>query len=452
MPKAALQASARGGGIADRLLARLRADRVVALRLHFIDLMGVSKSLEIPLERVAEALGGQAVFDGSALEGFARAVESDVVLNPDPSTLVVLPADGSTEPLAWMLCDIVLPDGRPFSQCPRTVLKRAVGRVADAGYEVLVGAEVEFFLFEQKGGPLSVRPTDAAGYFDFTPADRGEAARQAIVRALAAAGIHVEASHHECAPGQHEIDLAPEPPLKTANNLATLRLVARRVALDFGLHASFMPKPIFGAAGSGLHLQFQWFRDGRNAFADDGDPRGLSAAGRGFIAGLVRHARGMAAVTNPLVNSYKRLVPGWEAPTHAVWSEQNRNPLVRVPAIRGERLRIEFRMPDPASNPYLALAVCLWTGLHGIESGWDPGPPVNVEIEELSGRERGRLKIYPLPGDLSEAIEWLKKDEVVREALGEAIVQAIVAAKRQEWNDYIHRVHQWELERYLAAY
>lgn len=451
MPKALADSTPRGG-LVDRLLTRLRTDRVVALRLHFIDLMGVSKSLEIPVERLSEALAGQAVFDGSALEGFARAVESDVVLNPDPSTLVVLPAEGSTEPLAWMLCDIVLPDGRPFSQCPRTVLKRAVHRLAEAGYEARVGAEVEFFLFEQKGGPLSIRPTDAAGYFDFTPADRGEAARQAIVRRLAAAGIHVEASHHECAPGQHEIDLAPDPPLKAANTLATLRLIARRVALDFGLHASFMPKPIFGAAGSGLHLTFQLFRDGRNVLADETQPHGLSAAGRGFIAGLLRHARGMAAVTNPLVNSYKRLVPGWEAPTHAVWSEHNRNPLVRVPAIRGERLRIEFRMPDPASNPYLALAVCLWAGLDGIDAGWDPGPPVNVEIEQLSGRERGRLKIYPLPGDLAEAIDYLEKDEVVQSALGEAIVTAIVAAKRQEWHDYIHRVHQWELERYLAAY
>jgi glutamine synthetase len=451
MPKALADSTPRGG-LVERLLARLRTDRVVALRLHFIDLMGVSKSLEIPVDRLAEALAGQAVFDGSALEGFARAVESDVVLSPDPTTLVVLPADGSTEPLAWMLCDIVLPDGRPFDQCPRTVLKRAVRRLAEAGYEARVGAEVEFFLFEQKGGPLSVRPTDAAGYFDFTPADRGEAARQAIVRALAAAGIHVEASHHECAPGQHEIDLAPESPLKAANNLATLKLIARRVALDFGLHASFMPKPIFGAAGSGLHLHFQLFHEGQNAFADQADPHGLSAAGRGFIAGLVRHARGMAAVTNPLVNSYKRLVPGWEAPTHAVWSEQNRNPLVRVPAIRGERLRVEFRMPDPASNPYLALAVCLWAGLDGIRAGWDAGPPVNVEIDQLSGRERGRLRIHPLPADLSEAIDWLRKDEVVREALGEPIVAALVAAKRQEWNDYIHRVHQWELERYLAAY
>jgi len=355
--------------------------------------------------------------------------------------------------VARVLCDITLPDGTPFDGCPRTALKRVTARAAKLGFTAMLGPEAEFFLFQRDAdGSATTITHDSAAYFDLTPIDQGEDARRSIVNSLERMGFEVEAAHHEVAPGQHEIDFKYDEAVATADKIATFKLVVRKIARDYGLHATFMPKPIQGINGSGMHTHQSLFKGSKNAFDDPKGSWGLSKVALHYIGGLLAHAKGMCAVTNPLVNSYKRLVPGYEAPTNIVWSERNRSPMARVPARRGVGTRVELRMPDPSCNPYLAFAVMIAAGLDGIEKKIDPPEPVNKNIFAMSHREKRRLRIDELPPDLNEAVRAMKKDEIVREALGEHIFQHFLEAKLAAWEDYIAAVHPWELDRYLARY
>ncbi|HUU03398.1 MAG TPA: type I glutamate--ammonia ligase [Myxococcota bacterium] len=435
------------------VIERLDKDEVRFLRLQFTDIMGINKNVEVPESEFGKAVDGQILFDGSSVQGFARIEESDMLLKPDLSTYKLFPWKEQTGNVARLICDICEPDGAPFDGCPRSVLRRVCEKAGRMGYVMHAGPEPEFFLFLSKpNGEPSVETHDHGGYFDMAPIDRGEDARRAIVVALKALDFAVEASHHEVAPAQHEIDFQHRPAMETADNIATFRFVVRKVALDFGLHATFMPKPIFGINGSGMHVHQSLYKNGQNAFFAKSAPDGLSKIARGYIAGLLTHAREFCAVTNPLVNSFKRLVPGYEAPTHIAWSERNRSPLARVPARRGAGTRVEMRMPDPACNPYLATAVMLAAGLDGVERRLDPGPPVNKNIFTMSYRERRRLKIDSLPDNLGQAVGIMSKSKFVREVLGEHIFSHFVEAKKNEWAEYIALVHDWEVERYLAKY
>lgn len=423
------------------------------LRLQFTDILGVNKNVEIPASRLGKALAGEVLFDGSSIEGFVRTVESDMLLRPDLSTFNVFPWGDATQRVGRLICDIVLPDGTPFPGDPRGVLRRQLSRAAERGFTMRTGAEVEFFLFKQgPGGSPSNETHDVGSYFDLTPVDLGEDARRATVDTLEQMGFSVEAAHHEVAPGQHEIALRSADALRTADDIATLRFVVRNVAQRFGLHASFMPKPLFGSSGSGMHTHQSLFRGATNAFADPKGDFGLSTVAHQYIAGLLAHARGLCAITNPLVNSYKRLVPGFEAPMHVSWSLKNRSPLVRVPSHRGERTRVELRSPDPSANPYVALAAMLAAGLDGIEQRLESREPVDGNIAELSQREQRRLRITDLPRDLNEACDALEADEVLCAALGDHLTRHYLAAKRQEWQEYGRQVSSWELTRYLGTY
>jgi glutamine synthetase len=435
----------------------LKRRGVRSLLLQFTDLLGVNKGVEVPSTHFERALAGHMSFDGSALEGFARTEEADALLVPDLETFRIFSwgpgggvADDPLDVVARLMCDIRYPDGRPFEGCPRTALKRQLDLARKAGFALRVGFEVEFFLFES--GVPGAQTVDAGSYFDLRPMDRGERTRRAVVAALEAMGLAPESMHHEVAPGQHEIDLAASDALAAADDLATLRIVVRNVALRHGLVATFMPKPLFGRSGSGLHTHQALFANGRNVFHEPGAQWELSDVARWYIGGLLRHSHGYCAVTNPLVNSYKRLVSGFEAPVNVSWSTQNVSPLMRVPAARGDATRCENRLPDPSANPYLAITVQLAAGLDGIREQIDPGDPVNRNIARMSYRERRKYRIDDLPRDLHEALDQLERDRVIRDALGEHIYERYFDAKREEWEDYIGRVSPWELERYMGQY
>src|SRR5262244_2631626 len=375
-------------------------------------------------------------------------------LVPDLNSFSIYPwAHNGGEKVGRLICDVYNPDGTPFPGCPRMTLKKQMDRASALGYTMVTGPEAEFFLFRRdaNGEPI-IDTHDEGAYFDLTPVDRGEEARRDIVIALEQMGFEVEAAHHEVAAGQHEIDFKYADAITTADRVSTFRFVVKKVALDHGLHATFMPKPIYGINGSGMHTHMSLFSSGSNIFYDAKAQWQLSETCLNYIGGVLRHAKGFCAITNPLVNSYKRLVPGYEAPTAISWSEKNRSPLVRVPATRGTGTRIELRMPDPSCNPYLALAVMLRAGLDGIEKKLDPGPPINKNIYKMSHRERRHLRIDELPGNLSEALDELEKDDLVRDTLGEHLFEHFVAAKREEWHDYIRHVSPWETERYLGMY
>ncbi|HUF77950.1 MAG TPA: type I glutamate--ammonia ligase [Thermoanaerobaculia bacterium] len=425
------------------------------MRLEFTDIMGVLKNVEIPRSQFDKALDGQIMFDGSSIEGFTRIEESDMLLHPDLDSFRLNPwknPDGSR--VARLICDVKLPDESDFPGCPRTTLRRQVERAAKKGFKMVAGPEAEFFLFHKDDdGRVLTETHDVGGYFDLTPVDKGEEARRDIVIMLEQMGFEVEAAHHEVAPGQHEIDFRYAGAIECADNVSTFRFVVKKVAQDRGLHATFMPKPIFGVNGSGMHThQSLLTKDGKNAFFDPNAPLQLSKTAMNYIGGILDHARSFVAITNPLVNSYKRLVPGYEAPINIAWSEKNRSPLVRVPAKRGMSTRCEVRVPDPACNPYLALAVMLASGLDGIERKLDAGEPVNQNIFTMSERQKRRLKIRQLPANLSEALDNLERDPVVKGALGEHILDNYLRAKRQEWAEYISHVHPWEQDRYLETY
>ena len=405
-------------------LTQLLDEKVEFLLLQFTDIMGSIKTVEIPANKFEPALAGEVAFDGSALEGFHRTIESELLLKPDLETLRMAPPGTGETRTARLICDIHNLDHTPFEGCPRTRLKKVLQLYAEKAYTVLIAPEIEFFLFQRDSNARpTTRTSDPGSYFDLVPMDKGEETRRRIISELRATGFVIEAGHHEIAPGQHEIDLKEAPALETADVIATLRMVARAAASTQGLHATFMPKPVFGQDGSGMHLHMTLLKGGKNAFEDPKGKYGLSDMGEHFIAGLLRHARGFAAVTNPLINSYKRLVPGFESPTHSVWSERNVNPLVRVPPIRGMQTRCELRNPDPSCNPYLAFAVVLRAGLQGVLEELDPGPPISKNIYRMSARERGPV-----------------------------IYRYLMEAQQAHWRDYSDHVHPWELEHYLAYY
>jgi len=424
------------------------------IRLQFTDIMGVPKNVSIPREQLDKALDGELMFDGSSIEGFARIEESDMYLKPDPSTFMVFPWTLEEEvAVARLICDVYNPDNTPFIGCPRYALKRALDKAAEYGFSMNVGPEAEFFLFlkDEEGRP-TLHTHDRAGYFDLAPVDLGENARRDMVLTLQKMGFEVEASHHEVAPGQHEIDFKYDDALRTADKIVTFRSVVRIIAQRHGLHATFMPKPIYGIAGSGMHLHISLFKEGKNVFYDPDAPDQLSKTALQFIAGVLHHAKALTAITNPTVNSYKRLVPGFEAPVYIAWSYRNRSPLVRIPARRGIGTRMELRNPDPSCNPYLALAVILRAGLDGIEKGMEPPETVDQNIYEMDLEAREKAGIESLPGTLREALVELAKDEVIKDALGPHIFDRFTYAKRSEWEDYRARVHDWEIEEYLAKF
>ncbi|MEX0892525.1 MAG: type I glutamate--ammonia ligase [Gemmatimonadota bacterium] len=442
----------RGAARAE-IVRRLEAANVRFLRLQFIDVPGVIKNVEVPRGQFEKALEGDMMFDGSSIEGFVRVEESDMVLHPDPDTLVVFPWGDPDNRVARIICDVRTAAGEPFEGDPRRVLRRQIAAAAELGFEMMAGVEAEFFLFHRAEDGSPTRLThDSGGYFDLTPVDLGEVARRDIVNVLDTLGFEVEAAHHEVAPGQHEIDFRYADALTTADDLATFKFVVRNIALQHGLHATFMPKPIFGRNGSGMHTHQSLFRDGENAFYDAADPDGLSDVARWYAGGLLKHARALCAVTNPLVNSFKRLVPGFEAPVNVAWSHHNRSPMIRVPARREKGTRLELRMPDPSANPYLALAVQLAAGLDGVRRRIEPPEPVDKNIWTLSVRDRRRYKIQELPRDLGEAIALLRRSSFMKRTLGEHVFDHFVAAKEQEWEAYIAQVHDWEIDAYLGAY
>jgi glutamine synthetase len=438
----------------EEVLRQAREMDVKFIRLQFTDIFGALKNVSIPVDQLPKALDGEIMFDGSSIEGFVRIEESDMLLKPDPDTFVVFPwRTNENGAVARLICDIYNPDDTPFHGCPRNVLRRSVDKAAQMGYMMNVGPEAEFFLFQKNGeGKLTTNTHDRAGYFDLAPVDLGEDARRDMVITLQSMGFEVEASHHECAPGQHEIDFKYADALATADRVVTFRSVVRTIAQKHGLHATFMPKPIFGVNGSGMHLNISLFLNGDNAFYDPDKPRQLSDTAMFFIGGLLRHAKAMTIITNPTVNSYKRLIPGYEAPVYIAWAGKNRSPLIRVPARRGVGTRLELRNPDPSCNPYLALAVVLEAGLDGIRNRVEPPPPADLNIYGLSDAERKQLGIDSLPGNLYDAMQALEADEVIKAALGPHILKRLMEAKRIEWDNYRVQVHQWEIDEYLAKF
>lgn len=423
------------------------------LRLQFTDVTGINKNVEVPRSQFAKAVAGDIMFDGSSIEGFVRIEESDMVLRPDLDTFKDFPYADEGGRVARLICDIYNPDGSPFPGCPRLALKRQIARASKLGFQMMAGCEPEFFIFHlDEGGKPSLDTQDSGGYFDLAPVDQAEPIRRLMIHDLDHLGFEVEAGHHEVARGQHEVDFRYADVLKTADNLATFKFIVRNIAHRHGFLATFMPKPFEGQNGSGLHTHQSLFKDGENAFHDPSQEWEISKIGLGYIAGLLRHARGFCAVTNPLINSYKRLVPGFEAPTNVAWSMRNRSPLIRVPDRRGQGTRCELRMPDPSANPYLALAVQLAAGLEGVEQELLPPPPVNKNIFSMSHRERRRYRIDELPRDLHEALNCLEKDNTVRDALGEHVYNRFMEAKREEWREYSASVSAWEVDRYLGLF
>lgn len=435
------------------ILGKAKELDVKFIRLQFTDIFGVLKNMAIPVEQLDKALDGDLMFDGSSIHGFVRIEESDMYLRPDPNTFALFPWRPREGAVARLICDVYNPDGTPFEGCPRYVLKRVLAEAAEMGYTMQVGPEMEFFLFQlDKDGNPTLNTHDDAGYFDLGPVDLGEDARRAMVLTLEEMGFEIEASHHEVAPGQHEIDFKHSDALDVADKIMTFKMVVRTVAQRHGLHATFMPKPVYGINGSGMHTNQSLFKDGKNAFYDPSTADQLSEVAKYYVGGLLKHVRSFAAITNPTVNSYKRLVPGYEAPVYIAWSNRNRSPLIRIPAKRGGSTRVELRNPDPVCNPYLALAVCLKAGLDGIKNKILPPPPVDTNIYRLSAGERERLGIGSLPSNLKEALDELEKSDLIRSALGEHVYEKFMEAKLAEWDRFRVQVHPWEIEEYLTKY
>lgn len=423
------------------------------IRLQFTDIFGNLKNVAVTSSQLARALNNECMFDGSSIEGFTGRVESDMYLYPDFDTMTIFPWRPQQGRVARMICDIYRPNGMPFEGDPRYILKKAIAEAAEMGYSFDVGPECEFFLFDtDENGMPTTRTHEQAGYFDIGPLDGGENARRDIVMTLEEMGLIIEASHHEIAPAQHEVDFRYDEALVTADNLMTFKLAVRTIAKRHGLHATFMPKPLYGVNGSGMHINMSLHREGRNLFEDKQDPNGLSREAYYFIGGIMKHIKGMAAITNQLVNSYKRLVPGYAAPVYIAWSATNRSPLIRIPADRGGNTRIELRSPDSASNPYLTLAVCLKAGLDGIANRIEPPGSVDCNIYTMTEKERRALGIEHLPGTLMEAIEELKRDPFILDVLGEHVAEKYIAAKEKEWQQYRAYVSQWEIREYLYRY
>ena len=432
------------------IIRLVEEEDVEFIRLQFTDLFGNLKNIAVTASQLDRVLSNKCMFDGSAIDGFARIEESDMYLYPDLSTLEIFPWRPQQGKVARMICDVYRPNGQPFEGDPRYVLKCAVKQAEEMGYTFEVGPECEFFLFNTDENTMPTTNThEQAGYFDIGPLDFGENARRDIVMNLEDMGFVIEASHHEMAPAQHEIDFRYDEALHTADNIMTFKMAVRTIARRHGLHATFMPKPKFGVNGSGMHINMSLQKDGKNIFQDASDPNGLSKEAYYFIGGIMKHIKGMAAITNPLVNSYKRLMPGYEAPTHIAWSGRNRTPLIRIPATRGEETRIELRSPDPACNPYLALAICLAAGLDGIKNKIVPPDAMEGNMHLLTPKELEERGIESLPKNLQEAVEEFEKDPLMKEVLGEEVCGKYSMAKKKEWEDYNATVSQWEIDSYL---
>jgi len=423
------------------------------VRLQFTDMFGVLKNVAIPSSQLERVLENGCMFDGSSIDGFARIEESDMILKPDINTFVIFPWRPQQGRVARIICDVFTTDGKPFGGCPRNILKKVLKEAEDMGYTLNVGPECEFFLFhtDEEGSPTTTTH-DEGGYFDMAPVDGGEDCRREIVLTLEGMGFEIEASHHEVAQGQHEIDFKYDDALTTADNIMTFKLVVKTIAQKHGLYATFMPKPIFGINGSGMHANQSLSKDGKNAFYDESDSLQLSKDAYSYIAGLMQNVKSIAAITNPLVNSYKRLVPGYEAPVYIAWSAKNRSPLIRIPAARGSGTRVELRCPDPSCNPYLALALMLAAGLKGIKENLTPPAAVNKNIFAMTAEERKAEGIENLPGSLMEAVDEMKTNPLVREVLGDHVFDLYTEEKENEWNKYRLTVHQWELDNYLAKF
>ena len=431
-----------------------KEDNVKFIRMQFTDILGIVKNVAITIDQLEDALDNKIMFDGSSIDGFTRIQESDMYLRPDYDTFTLFPwrprEEGS---VARLICDVYTPDGKPFAGDPRFVLKKVLKEAEEMGYSMNVGPEPEFFLFKvDDNGKATTIPNDEGGYFDLGPIDQGENARRNIVLALEKMGFNVEASHHEVAPGQHEIDFKYEKALTTADNIATFKFVTKSLAHENGLHATFMPKPIFGENGSGMHVHQSLYKDSKNSFYDENDQLGLSQTAYYYIGGLMKHARAFTAITNPTINSYKRLVPGYEAPVYLAWSTANRSALIRIPAARGNGTRVELRNPDPTANPYLAIAVMLKAGLDGIKNKIEPPQEVLENIYDIAAERKKEMGILSLPGNIIEAIELLKNNQVIKSALGDHVVNRFVEAKKINWLDYKTQVHPWELENYLTTF
>ena len=438
------------------VVTRAKEDKIRFVSFQFTDIFGTIKSVTLPVGQLAGALEEGIFFDGSSVQGFARIFESDMVLVPDPSTYRVLPWSAEDRRRARIICDVYTTDGNPSLSSPRTILQKTLERATAMGMTYNVGPELEFSLFKRGGeSPFVPVPHDVGGYFDFSPRDEAQRVRSEIIVALEALGITVEMSHHEVAMGQHEIDFRYAEALSTADNAITLKYTVRAIAATHDLYASFMPKPIFGINGSGMHTHQSMFDStGKNLFYDASDPYHLSETAYHFLAGQIKHARAISAVAGPIVNSYKRLTPGYEAPVYVCWAHRNRSAMIRVPATRAGKeaaTRIELRCPDPSSNPYLLFAVILAAGLDGIERKLEAPAPVNEDIYHLNDADLKAKAIGTLPSTLSEAVDALEADDVIMDALGAPVAEAFIRAKRAEWDEYRIRVTPWELERYLET-
>ncbi|WP_144905050.1 type I glutamate--ammonia ligase [Halobellus captivus] len=449
--------AATDGGLsaeAQRVIDEIEEKDVDFLRLQFTDILGTVKNVAVPATQAEKAFTDGIYFDGSSIEGFVRIQESDMRLKPDAETFAILPwRDGRS---ARLICDVInTSTGEPFEGDPRTVLKKTLDRAEEMGYTVNVAPEPEFFLFEEdEDGRATTKTNDAGGYFDLAPKDLASDVRRDIIYGLESMGFEIEASHHEVAEGQHEINFEYDDALTTADNVGTFRTVVRAIAAQHDLHATFMPKPIPKINGSGMHTHVSLFdEDGNNAFHDDDDEFNLSETAHSFLAGVLKHAPAITAVANPTVNSYKRLVPGYEAPVYVAWSDRNRSALIRKPAARVPAAsRVELRSPDPACNPYLAIAAIVSAGLNGIEDGLEAPDPVRENIYEFDEAKREEYGIDMLPANLGEAVAALEADEDIQEALGEHVYEKFVEAKTQEYDEFRIDVSQWELDRYLETY
>lgn len=431
------------------ILRMVEEEDVGFIRLQFTDIFGTLKNVAITTSQLKKALDNRCMFDGSSIEGFARIEQSDMYLYPDLNTFEIFPWRPQQGKVARLICDIHRPDGAPFESDPRYILRKVLNQAKAEGYEFDVGPECEFFLFETDENGLPTTNThENASYFDLGPLDFGENARRDMVLTLEDMGFEIEASHHEAAPAQHEIVFRYDEALTTADNIMTFKLVVKTIAKRHGMHATFMPKPKFGANGSGMHLNMTLHRDGINVFSDASDEKGLSKEAYYFIGGIMKHMKAITFITNPTVNSYKRLIPGYEAPVYIAWSEINRTPLIRIPAA-GTESRVELRSPDPSANPYLALAVCLAAGMDGIHNEIMPPESVDTNIYKLSPKEREQMGIESLPGSLLEAAREFEKDTFIQEVLGKDLSEKYIAAKKEEYRQYRAQITEWEVQKYL---
>ncbi len=442
------------GHTKEDIIRLVEDEEIEFIRMQFVDIFGQLKNVAITASQIEKAVNNQIMFDGSSIEGFTRINESDQCLYPDLNSFTIFPWRPSQGKVARLICDVYNPDGTPFVGDPRGVLRRVLRRAQDMGFDTFnIGPELEFFLFEtDEMGRATTITRDEAGYFDLGPLDHGESTRREVCMNLEEMGFEIEASHHECAIGQHEIDFKYVDAMDGADKIMTLKLAVKTLAQKNGLHATFMPKPVYGVAGSGMHLNMSLFKDGRNVFYDEGGQRQLSKTARSFIAGLLRHADGFTALTNPLVNSYKRLGAGYEAPRYKAWSSGNRSTLIRIPSVRGQSTRVELRSPDPSCNPYLAVAACLAAGLDGLAQGLEPPEEVSGGVDAMDDAARAAQNIGALPETLKDALDAMEQDRLIMDVLGEHVARHYIQGKRKEWNEYQTRVSSWELEKYLVTY